>query len=355
VLSRLIVVVVLLLASTAQAQGNRGTRGTIAPIGGAREQARVLGRGPLSPAPTESRARGAAPDTPRRVVAPPRIAGIDPRRTTGWLQPRLRVIPNPTATRTAALGDFSPLAAYGPLGSLGPLGDNTWNPSRVMTSVGEWSSVREDLTRVGGPLSDRGPLGPEGPVARTSAFPAELRPGGAFAALGPRGVLGALGPLGPLGPAGAHGARRNSNGDYVAGGRVQRTIQVGERRFELVEMYDADHAAQMPDNDTSFMALGALSADRDHYAFPFQSRTAQHLSVVITPERQLDRFRLVVSDPRGRELVRSEPGRGPALAQLYVPAGTRLTARVELVASGHVLPNHPFRLTVVGSVGHTAN
>jgi hypothetical protein len=348
----IVVVFVLLLAASAQAQGARGTRGFVTTQTPTREQGGALRRAPLAPSAVDARQRtGASPEALRRVGAPPRGPAIDARRTA--VQPRVRVVPapGPSQVRHEAVGDFSPLGAYGPLGSLGPLGDNSWNPSRVMGSVGEWSGVQQQLTRHGGPLSDRGSLGPNGPVARTSGFPAELRPGGSFASLGPRGVLGALGPLGPLGPVGAHGRARNANGDYTMGGRVQRTIQVAGRTFELVEMYDAEHASRMPDNDTSFMAVGRLTTDRAHYEFPFQSRSQQHVNLVVTPERQLDRFRLVVFDHTGREVVRSEPRTGPALAQLQVPAGTRLTARVELASSGHVLPAHPFRLTVVGSVG----
>lgn len=356
-LARLVVVLVLLLTASAQAQGQRGTRGFVTTQAPSREQGNVLRRAPLAPSAIDARhaverqRTNTSPDALRRAGVPRPAAGQDARRNVA--QPRVRVIssPTPTQVRHEAVGDFSPLGAYGPLGSLGPLGDNTWNPSRVMGSVGDWSGVQEQLTRAGGPLSDRGPLGPDGPIARTNGFPAELRPGGSFASLGPRGVLGALGPLGPLGPVGAHGRARNTSGDYVMGGRVQRTIQVGGRNFELVEMYDADHASRMPDNDTSFMAVGRLTTDRAHYEFPFQSRSQQHVNLVVTPERQLDRFRLVVFDHTGRELLRSEPRRGPALAQLSVPAGTRLTARVELATTGHVLPAHPFRLTVVGSVG----
>jgi len=250
-----------------------------------------------------------------------------------------------------ALAVGGPLGPYGPLGRLGPVVDTRWSPTRWMRAVGGWNRMSAVLTELGGPLSEDGPLGPGGPLGTAhDHVPAIYLPGGALAMVGPDGPLGARGPLGPLGPMGAHGFARDAQGRYLEGGNVRRTVSIpyqgGHRAYPLFEVYDADFAAGMNDNDTSFMAVGNLRRGQS-YSFPFRADGAQHLLVALTPHAQLDRFRLEILDGAGNLLASSDDP--VARLALVVPGRTRLQARVTLASSGHLLPDKPFSLSVVGA------
>ena len=264
----------------------------------------------------------------------------------------------------SCLGPAGPLGAYGPLGTLGPLGSNAWNASRYLDLVGGWQGWADQLTRHGGPLSGQGPLGPQGPLGtsyttvmpKVSDFAAHLAAGGLWTALGPVGPLGALGPLGPLGPLGAHGFKRDGLGRYVDGeGRVQRQVQVpwgaGHRRYELVERYPGDTASQLDDNDTSFLAEGALDGQAEVDRYPLTSREAQYVTFTLVPEKQLDDFDLEVVDARGERIARSDSRGLIDFVQLRARAGERLEVRVSRRAHAHVL-RATYRLVVVGSTRH---
>lgn len=263
----------------------------------------------------------------------------------------------------SCLGDGGPLGAYGPLGLLGPLGSNAWNAGRYMDLVGNWEGWARQLTQHGGPLSEQGPLGPTGPLGasytttmpKISDFAAHLAAGGLWTALGPVGPLGALGPLGPLGPLGAHGYKRDALGRYVdRQGRVQRAVEVkwgaGARRYELVERYPGDTAAQLDDNDTSFLAEGAIDAADEADRYPMTSAEAQYVTLVVVPEAQLDDFDLEVLDGHGKRLARSDSRGLVDFVQLRAQAGEQLTARVTRRAHGHPL-RATYRLVVVGATG----
>lgn len=261
------------------------------------------------------------------------------------------------ATLPAApgLGDAGPLGAYGPLGVVGPLGSNLWNPSRYMDLVGNWEGWAKQLTQKGGPLSEKGPLGPDGPLgdAYTSLLPRPLAAGGPYTALGPIGPLGALGPLGPLGPMGAHGFKRDGLGRYInTQGVVQRTVDVkwgeGSRRYELVERYPGDTAAQLDDNDTSFLAEGAIDARGEADRYRMTSAEAQYVTLVVVPEAQLDDFDLEVLDGRGKRVAVSDSRGLVDFVQLRAAAGEKLEARVTRRAHAHLL-RATYRLVVVGS------
>jgi hypothetical protein len=57
------------------------------------------------------------------------------------------------------------------------------------------------------------------------------------------------------------------------------------RRYELYENYDEAFAEQMTDNDTSFMVAGTTTEDAED-VYPFQSRDAQFVTVVLAPEEK---------------------------------------------------------------------
>jgi hypothetical protein len=262
-----------------------------------------------------------------------------------------------TASRShhdPALGLTGPLGPYGPLGRLGPVVDSAWSPSRWMRTVGDWRHTSAVLTELGGPLSEDGPLGPHGPLGTAhDRFPSAFLSGGALAVLGPDGPLGARGPLGPLGPMGAHGFARDPSGRYLdRRGKVRRSITVpyegGRRTYRLFEVYDADFAAAMNDNDTSFMAVGNLRRGAS-YSFPFRAPENQNVHVSLTPHAQLDRFRLEILDGAGNVVATSDSGGQVNRVELVVPARTRLEARVTLASSGHLLSDKPFSLAVVGA------
>src|SRR6516162_3993763 len=99
------------------------------------------------------------------------------------------------------------------------------------------------------------------------------------------------------------------------------------------------------------MVEGNLAAVRS-MRFPFTSRAAQHVHVLVTPEMQLDRFEIRVLDQHGEVLATSDSSLRINFVQLEVPKGTRLHAEVRLSSSGHLLPDHRFRLFVTGSTSY---
>lgn len=215
----------------------------------------------------------------------------------------------------SCLGHFGPIGEYGPLGLFGPAAGEIWSPSRQITGEAGWdffsASVDEsagapdrDPLGADGPLGSAGPLNPalwsemakKGEREATNGFVAQLAPGGVWGVLGPVGPLGALGPLGPLGPVGAHGYKADEDGQYVAedGGDcwasdesgVCRTVEVewtegGElRTYDLFESYTEDFAAQMSDNDTSFMVRGRAEAGEAD-SFEFTASSDQFVTVLV--------------------------------------------------------------------------
>lgn len=282
---------------------------------------------------------------------------IDPARVPGG-PPELYL------SSSSCLGSYGPLGAYGPLGVLGPLGDDVWNPAYWISGAGDWREWSEQLADLDGPLSAEGPLGPDGPVAEDhyygsplydqNHFAKQLQGGGVWTALGPIGPLGALGPLGPLGPVGAHGLARTDDGDYVDGdgGAIVRAVSVpfgdGARSYELVEHYTERRAAELPDNDTSFVVAGRVTSFYDADTFAFTSAHDQLVTVVVVPEKSLDDFDLLLVDDAGDVVASSRSRRYIDWIQLDVPAGTRLHARVVLASSRHFL-GKTYRLYVTGS------
>lgn len=211
----------------------------------------------------------------------------------------------------SCLGYYGPVGPYGPLGLLGPIGESIFKPSTWITDT-DWHIFAHQLGENDGPLSAAGPLGADGPLnvatwgdlgkdaaeatmadaAFSNDFVVHLQPGGVFGVLGPIGPLGALGPLGPLGPVGAHGYEADLDGRYVSGDcpeNVCRTVEVewtdgGEvRAWPLFEHYSEDAAADMPDNDTSFMVSGTVAEDEPD-AFAFGVAADQWVTVTAVPE-----------------------------------------------------------------------
>ena len=256
----------------------------------------------------------------------------------------------PVAGDTTFLGQLGPLGAMGPLGPLGPLGHQSWNVSAFLASLGDWWGFSKLLTSWGGPLSEAGPLGPGGPLGRQAyerALPKHFQMGGIWGVLGPAGPLGCLGPLGPLGPAGAEGSSIDSAGRHVHDGKVKRTVLVGEREFEICELYREAFAKAMPDNDTSFMVEGELSPPSETDEYAFTSRCDQFVSVVVVPESTLDACALDVRGAGGL-LASSASSSLVNWVILHVRAGTSLKARVHLVG-GATGPARSYRLIVTGS------
>src|SRR5690606_28630535 len=93
-------------------------------------------------------------------------------------------------------------------------GKEMWNPAKWISGTVGWSRLAEILGWWNGPMSEWGPLGPEGPLSETAychtlpllgdnsglTFSKQLQAGGLWTVLGPAGPLGPLGPLGPWDP-----------------------------------------------------------------------------------------------------------------------------------------------------------
>ncbi len=271
-------------------------------------------------------------------------------------------------TAGSALGYLGPIGPYGPLGTLGPLGDNAWNQEAWMHAAGDWSEWSQDLTGLGGPLSEAGPLGPSGPLSQEAYeqtlpalndFSKQLQAGGVWTVLGPLGPLGALGALGPLGPVGAHGLEADSGGRYAHDGEVRRTVDVpyegAARTWGLFEHYDEETAAELSDNDTSFLVSGHLAGSWwtgfEQDVFRFTSEEEQFVTVLLVPEYQLDDLDLDLLDGDGNLVAASNCATLIDWVQIKVPAGTTLEARIKLYYTGHVLSKR-YRLYVTGSTQH---
>lgn len=293
------------------------------------------------PSPSEQ-ALAAGPAVQRQAAPGGGSAGIEVTAQAGSMLP--------------PLGYMGPLGPYGPLGTLGPVGNNTWNPSAYISGAGSsgWSGLSEQLTHMGGPLSEAGPLGPSGPLGHLhdGAVMPSMQPGGEAAVLGPLGPLGALGPLGPLGPIGAHGYKADAAGNYRGpDGKVVRDVGVpyqgGTRQYELFESYTSDQAKKMKDNDTSFMVTGAVEQGQSD-TFSFTAKSAEYVTILLTPEKQLDTFELIVLDENNKVVADNKGGAQVDWVQVKVPAGTRLKAKVKLLSHLHFL-SPSYRLIVTGS------
>ncbi|GIG56941.1 hypothetical protein Lfu02_13130 [Longispora fulva] len=312
------------------------------------------------------------------------------------------VVDTPPAPMTArdylkpisALGELGPLGPWGPLSANGPL-------------PGAAARLAPPLGAVD-PLGPDGPLGAQGPLGVTAYcqtlpstggdYGRQLQLGGLWTVLGPMGPLGAMGPLGPLGPTGPLAGSRNAHGEYVdAGGRVRRTVAVPwpggpDHVYGLVEDYPAGYALTLPGNDTSFTVRHTLPVGGSE-AYPFASDTDQFVTVLVVPEKgfasltwmtdcvfgtltparvhQLDtyedvsyvcwflpqvlpaagaltdRFDLALTDGNGAPLASATSQTTPNWAQVRVPAGQSLRARV--TARSSLSGPGDYRLVVVGS------
>jgi hypothetical protein len=100
---------------------------------------------------------------------------------------------------------------------------------------------------------------------------------------------------------GAHGFSRARGGDYEPeddactlapeGGEkppcraVELDVGDGERRvFDLVELYAEERAAELPDNDASFVVQGSIRPGDDADAFVWSSDRDQWVAVLVLPE-----------------------------------------------------------------------
>lgn len=197
----------------------------------------------------------------------------------------------------SSLGYLGPISQLGPLGPLGPIGTNLWNPSAWISGAYSWNSY---FSTINGPLSTSGPLGQNGPytsdnyyqgdVFSSNQFAANTRAFGLWSILGPIGPLGAVGALGPLGPIGATGLVRNPlTGEFVNGsGSVIRSLNVpysanSNRSFDVYENYTQSFAAQMTNNDTSFMVEGSLGFNASN-SYTINSSQDQIVTVLAVPD-----------------------------------------------------------------------
>lgn len=266
----------------------------------------------------------------------------------------------------SALGYYGPIGSYGPLGTLGPIGNNSWNTSYWISAIGSWSDWSENLTDLGGPLSEAGALGPDGPISDISYdtilpgindFGKQLQAGGVWTVLGPVGPLGALGPLGPLGPIGAHGYSTDFDGSYLDNGNVVRNVNVdydgGQRSYELFENYKESYAKSATDNDTSFMVEGYISypySETDTYEFT--SGDDQYVTITLVPMYTLDDFDIVVKDENGEVIEIANTADYVDFIQLNnISSGTTLTVEVTLYSTAHY-HFKDYRLYVVGSTSY---
>jgi len=286
------------------------------------------------------------------------------------------IIPNPRncgpiscinyLSSVSCLGALGPIGAMGPLGTLGPVGDNVWNPSVLISGIGNWDIFSQQITGFGGPLSANGPLGSNGPLGYNSYsktlpsindFAAHLPAQGIWSVLGPIGPLGPLGLLGPLGPIGAHGYRRNSGGDFVdKNGRIVTSVTIpynstSERSYPLFEYYSSTHAKELSQQgllDTSFMVEGdvVISTRIDEYSFT-SNDYPQYISVVVTPGYSLDNFNLTLIND-DTVITYSALTTFVNWIQVYVQEKTTFTVKVSLAYTAQFL-THPYRLFVVGS------
>ena len=259
--------------------------------------------------------------------------------------------------QTSALGYLGPIGPYGPLGTLGPLGSNSWNPSYWISGFGNWDQFSQQVTGLGGPLSESGPLGSNGPLTTTQYyqnmpclgdFDAQMLAGGLFSVLGP------IGPLGPLGPLGATGYSTDSHGQFLdSSGTVQRTIDVPydgsgtTRTFELFEIYTQSFAHSFKQLDTSFGVYATYST-KTTSTFTFTSAVAQAVTILVTPNYQLDAYSLTVKDGSGNTITTTSQTTFPPWVQIRVAAGAQLSVTVVNTYHGHLL-GMDYRLWVVGS------
>jgi len=163
-----------------------------------------------------------------------------------------------------------------------------------------------------------------------------------------------LGPLGPLGPIGAHGYHNDSNGQYLDNsGNVVRTFDApydtsSKRTWELYEYYTQKFAISFGQNDCSFLVEGIAGEYGDNGdTYSFTSYYDQYVTILLVPLKQLDDFDMEISI-NGNGLINSNTTLFIEWAQIRVPKNTKITAKVVLSSSGHMLQKD-YRLYVTGS------
>jgi len=266
---------------------------------------------------------------------------------------------------SSCLGANGPIGGYGPLGSLGPIGTNLWNPSYWISGAFDWSNYSQDITGMGGPLSENGPLGKNGclglwynKLPSINDFALHLKTFGIWSVLGPASALGALGALGPLGPIGAHGLISNFNGDYIdSNNYIVRNVTIKydsrtSRMYPLYEQYTRERAIALGDTqDTSFMTTGDNDGDKwDVYTFT--AAKSEVITILVVPIYTLDFFNVVLSVKGGKVIAKSDSHNYINWIHFAntVP-GQRYTISVQLGATSQFFA-HTYRLFVTGDCGY---
>ncbi|MFO0728941.1 MAG: hypothetical protein U1E65_34495 [Myxococcota bacterium] len=202
---------------------------------------------------------------------------------------------------SAALTAHGPNGTYGNGMGLGPVGDEPWNPSELFRGVGQHKTSAD---KPGAPGSEVGVFGGDGPAANLEkldqlapGLSEQLLPGGLFDGVGPLSRLGAYGDTGPVGPVGVHGLAQDEHGRFMRGNGVVRDVELmtaqGKKAFALVEKYDAETAAQMKDNDASWMIRGGLKPSDDRgQSFRFQVKKGDLVMLQVGSESLKDSFQI---------------------------------------------------------------
>lgn len=261
---------------------------------------------------------------------------------------------------------FGLMGHWGPYAASGAIGEASLNPSQLFKSVGNFEAFSKFATANGGPMSAKGPLGPQGPLAayRTledasvfgpwTGYTNQLMAGGLVTPYGPLGIMSPLGAYGPLGPIGDHGGFAiDEDGDYVnAQGEIKRTLRSSlsghARDYELFENYSEERALALRDLDTSFTVQGTATISETR-RFTVTSASDQLVTVVAIPLAPGHAWKLAIRDAKGREVAASNSSMYVNWAQLQVRKGEVLSIDVALSFSLAPYWPNPYRLFVVGS------
>jgi len=230
-----------------------------------------------------------------------------------------------------------------------------------MSAIGDWSSWAAQITSsASAPLSSAGPLAAYPKLLSLNDFGKHLQAFGLFTPLGPIGPLGPLGIVGPLGPMGIHGFKPDSDGNYLSGSSIVRTVKYPyspnvNMEWELVEYYTSATAANaVKAQDSSFMVESTIAVGFGFIQTPdiisFTSNFAQYVTIVLTPENLLDAFFIELRDSNGKLIASSTETFYINWIQITAAAGASYTVSVRLGASTRASPfGFTYRLHVTGS------
>lgn len=252
--------------------------------------------------------------------------------------------------------NYGVTGSYGPFGILGPFGDSWWNATPWINQTKSWEDFAKHLSKLGGPLSQYGPLLITTEFGQTMSsynFGPEsgsiLAAGGVLHSIGPSGLNGVMGIGGPLGPHGIHAYKRDDVGLYRdKENKIKRNILIktldGRKRFPLYELFKEGIAKERSDLDSSFVAQDSLGYSQKHL-YSITATGKRWINITLLSAYTLDALQLELKDEKGKRIEFSQDGLRSNFISFKTDKKTKVQIEVSLKTSWQLL-RKPYRLFV---------